>query len=729
MAAFLFSQEVDPEIIKNIDKDILGDRFELNFSEEEEEDILEPTLAEIEEIEDDLATEVEIFGVDFISTSPTSISATTDLPFPNDYRVSLNDEIRVILTGTKEGIYNLKVGLDGSILFPELGSVQIANKTLGELKEHLSELIRKSYVGVDINISLTSVSAKKIAIIGAVKKPGSYVVNPFTTISNALSYSGGLEDYASLRKIKLKKSNGDSYIFDLYDLLIFGDRSKDITVSAGDTILVESSNKFIEIKGEVIRPKIYEYTSNDKFSDLIDFALGINRNGDKNNITANISLDGISLTKKISKESRIENQDIISLYVGSKVTVKMQDVFVAGKSVTTGFYSSKDEKLTNFLKNIKFSSDIYPFYAFQEIEQANGLVRTSESFSLSDPASYVNMKTNMNSKLYFFNREEVVDSSYEYPVDPDDLITIILPDKSLRIPVKGKITPKQLHLFFGSTSKINEKNVSVITSDNNYIDAYDGLFESDEIIAISFPPDKNENLIEVEISGEVITPGIYSVPSSTSLDDFYMLAGGLRKNAFEPGIILFRAEVKEKQIKAIKEAKAILTDDMIQKSNSISDRGMVDIEAIIKLADLADPSGRVAGEFYEGSETSKNFLLKNGDIIFIPSISSEVVVQGEVLNSSSFVFEESMDYQDYIKAAGGFSDYADKRAVFVIKANGLSVAAGNNIFSGQVEIDPGDTIVVPRNLDQLEALPLISMATKIIADIAFSAASLNAIQD
>jgi hypothetical protein len=88
-----------------------------------------------------------------------------------------------------------------------------------------------------------------------------------------------------------------------------------------------------------------------------------------------------------------------------------------------------------------------------------------------------------------------------------------------------------------------------------------------------------------------------------------------------------------------------------------------------------------------------------------------------------------MNYNDYIKASGGYTSFADKRAAFVIRANGESTPVGNNMFSGQVKIHPGDTIVIPRNLDQLEALPLISMATKIISDIAFSAASLNAIQD
>tara|TARA_B100000676_G_scaffold299016_1_gene342744 strand:- start:1983 stop:2453 length:471 start_codon:yes stop_codon:yes gene_type:complete len=156
---------------------------------------------------------------------------------------------------------------------------------------------------------------------------------------------------------------------------------------------------------------------------------------------------------------------------------------------------------------------------------------------------------------------------------------------------------------------------------------------------------------------------------------------------------------------------------------------MVDIQAIIELADLIEPTGRVAGDFSENSDIASNFILKDGDIINVPAISVEVTVQGEVLNSSSFIFDSDMDYNDYIKASGGYTSFADRRTAFVIRANGESTPVGNNMFSGQVKIYPGDTIVIPRNLDQLEALPLISMATKIISDIAFSAASLNAIQD
>ena len=44
-----------------------------------------------------------------------------------------------------------------------------------------------------IDLSLKNLSAKKISIVGAVNNPGTYLVNPFTTISNALAYSGGIQ--------------------------------------------------------------------------------------------------------------------------------------------------------------------------------------------------------------------------------------------------------------------------------------------------------------------------------------------------------------------------------------------------------------------------------------------------------------------------------------------------------------------------------------------------------
>lgn len=154
------------------------------------------------------------FGYNFISTTPTSIVATGDLPLPNEYQISIGDVFGVVLSGSKEEIFDLKVQLDGTVLFPELGSISVVGESFQETKNKFRNLIKQSYIGVSIDLSLKNLSSKKITIVGAVNNPGTYLVNPFTTISNSLAYSGGIKHIGSLRQIRLLRSNGDRYSFD-----------------------------------------------------------------------------------------------------------------------------------------------------------------------------------------------------------------------------------------------------------------------------------------------------------------------------------------------------------------------------------------------------------------------------------------------------------------------------------------------------------------------------------
>ena len=150
----------------------------------------EPEILESDNLES------RIFGFDFINDIPKSISSTSDLPVPNDYVISLGDELRIILTGGKEAILNLQVGMDGSVLFPELGAINVFGQSIKEVRKTITELTKLSYVGTDVSVSLETLAAKKINIIGAVKNPGTYIVSPFSTVISSLAYSGGFEDYA-----------------------------------------------------------------------------------------------------------------------------------------------------------------------------------------------------------------------------------------------------------------------------------------------------------------------------------------------------------------------------------------------------------------------------------------------------------------------------------------------------------------------------------------------------
>ncbi len=758
LSFFVISQELD---LKNIDPDLLKDLtpeqiaaiqdnsfFEENDDEPPKEESLQDKTDENNE---NLELQETRFGYDFFLKTPTTISPTQDLPVPNGYKISLQDEITVLLSGAKDAQYDLKVNLDGSILFPELGSISVINQSLQEVRSKISALVDQSYVGVNVDVSVSNLSAKKITIVGAVNVPGTYLVNPFTTISNAIAYAGGIKEYASLRNIFLTKQNEEKHSFDLYDLLVDGDRTNDIVVSAGDTIVVNGTSNFVEINGSVIRPMIYEYTESDSYEDLIRFALGLSSNADSNNITAIVVENGRSLSLKTKSIEEVGSKTLLEVFVGTQVITNDKDLFVGGNGVTSGYFSVSRENLSELLKELSFSSDIYPFYAIYEQELNRGLNRKVTAFSLADPDTYKNLIATKNSKLFFYDRDYII-NSYEVKTlasgeDPDpyiidaaeaydeenpallsDYAQIFLPGNNIRIPVIGKLSPKQIHLFLGGTESIDVENVAVITTENSTSNSYELMFDSSDLVAISFPPIR-QNLIEVSITGEVRNPGKYLVSSSTVLEELYILSGGFLENSFSDGVSLYREDVKEKQIKALREAKAILTDSLVQKSTNISENGKVDIEAILELADLVEPTGRVAGDFSEDSEIIKNLILKDGDVVEVPAISVEVTVQGEVLNSSSFIFDSDMNYNDYIEASGGYTSFANKRAAFIIRSNGESTPVGNNIFSGQAQIYAGDTIVIPRDLNQLEALPLISMATKIISDIAFSAASLNAIQD
>ena len=342
-----------------------------------------------------------------------------------------------------------------------------------------------------------ALAAKKINIIGAVKNPGTYIVNPFSTITSSLSYSGGFEDYASLRNIVVIRE-GKSINFDLYEFLILGSRDSDINIQQSDTILIQSTNNLIEIKGAVNRPKIYEYKSDDKYSDLINFALGLKREGDEGNISVIINEDGRKITKKISKNNILGNRNIEALYIGKNVSTVDKGIFVSGSAVTSGYYKSSDSNMSEFLKNLNFSSEIYPFYATYQSTISSGLMKKSSAFSLSDPDSYSDLKAINNTDIHFFNRKDLYILNFEEEetedeknpinkVSSSDLISISLPGETLSIPLKGKISPRQIHLFLGSSTDIDYEKVSVVTNKASFTDAYEDYFDAEELVAISFP--------------------------------------------------------------------------------------------------------------------------------------------------------------------------------------------------------------------------------------------------
>ena len=126
---------------------------------------------------------------------------------------------------------------------------------------------------------------------------------------------------------------------------------------------------------------------------------------------------------------------------------------------------------------------------------------------------------------------------------------------------------------------------------------------------------------------------------------------------------------------------------------------------------------------------AKNLILEDGDVIEIIPQRSLVTITGQVLQPLTVTFDDSSDVEKYISMSGGFTKDADKKSIYVIRKNGTTVPFNNRLFNMETKILPGDTIVVPRDVERLSPLPLVRVATSVISDIAFAAASLNSLRN
>ena len=730
-------QAIDPSILSQLSpeqiemaKDAYAGKNSTDKSVEELP-VIDESLEMNKSMEDANIISGKKYGYDFFSSTPTSLTAVGDLPLPNDYKISLRDQFIVILSGSKDAIFNLNVKLDGTILFPELGAISVVGLSLQEVKDKLSQLIEQSYIGVNIDVSMQNLSAKKITIVGAVKTPGTYLINPFSTITSALAYSGGVSEIGSLRDIKLIRNNKVVLSFDLYDLLIKGDRSKDLTLEAGDTLLIDAASKFVEISGAVKRPAIYEILEGETLEDIVDFALGFNQTANKTNIS--ISFLDLKQSQIVKKNVSSLNQSLtnaLSINVFNYLSEDKSDIQVLGAVKEPGFYSlSENERLEDLINNLEFI-DVYPWLAVIEQFDDDNLIKSSTLFNLNDPNTYRSIKLLPNSKIFFANIK-----TRNYTVS--DMTQDLINDYALRVnhqslsyelPVYGRFSVISFVDLLGLDMSTVDEVATYISplEDIVLVDDYKNmLLSAVKYHTISFRSPVND-LISVTITGAVDFPGTYTLQSDSTIQDLYNLVGNFKKEAFLEGIIFTRQSVRDRQLNAIKKSEEDLNKAFLASTQKGEDIG--DINIIRALAETIEPEnlGRIAGNFSPQSSSSINTLLFDGDTLRVVKNPNTINVLGEVLNPTAFEFSKKLNVKSAIAKAGGFQDYADKQKVYVIKANGIVQRAKRNIFTQNILLEPGDTIVVPRKIiSDSPVIKALVPVTSILSDLAFSAAALD----
>jgi hypothetical protein len=152
------------------------------------------------------------------------------------------------------------------------------------------------------------------------------------------------------------------------------------------------------------------------------------------------------------------------------------------------------------------------------------------------------------------------------------------------------------------------------------------------------------------------------------------------------------------------------------------------------LDDLAnvEPVGRMVIELESilNGRTDQDIYLKDGDVLAVPNITPAVSVIGEVFSSSTFIFDKDSTMRDYVNMAGGVREYGDDSSIYIVRANGAVVLPQNGYWFTSPDNDmlqPGDTIVVPREVNNYESITLWQGVTQIIYQTAVAIAAIGSI--
>jgi protein involved in polysaccharide export with SLBB domain len=242
----------------------------------------------------------------------------------------------------------------------------------------------------------------------------------------------------------------------------------------------------------------------------------------------------------------------------------------------------------------------------------------------------------------------------------------------------------------------------------------------------------------IELAGEVRFPGKYPIHQGETLHSVLQRAGGFTDAAFPEGALFIREELKKREKDQLELLSnrlqgdlAALSLEVVAGSAAVSNGGgaasasqglLIGQQLLAQLRDTK-PVGRLVIDV-EGvmkGRRSDDVILKDGDKLAIPKKMQEITILGEVQSQTSHVFEPGLTRDDYIAKSGGTTQKADRKRIYVVRANGdVVTGSGSGWFrrSHSVEMHPGDTIVVPLDTERVRALPLWQAVTTIIYNLA-----------
>ncbi|HAS6776035.1 SLBB domain-containing protein [Vibrio parahaemolyticus] len=228
----------------------------------------------------------------------------------------------------------------------------------------------------------------------------------------------------------------------------------------------------------------------------------------------------------------------------------------------------------------------------------------------------------------------------------------------------------------------------------------------------------------VTLQGEVRFPGTYTVRQGETLSELLERAGGLTEFAHPQGAIFTREALRLQEQKLLNQYAADMRAETAKKTfRADSNMGSVisDPDKTLKFVEEASRSkalGRMVVQLNRilKGERSADFMLEDGDFLFVPTFRNTVSIMGEVQVPITYLLDNKLDVDDYLNKAGGAKKQADEDRIFVVRADGSVYKPTSGYWFGNnhEELKAGDTIVVPIDTDYRDALSTWTAATQIL---------------
>lgn len=218
-----------------------------------------------------------IYGVNLFLNPPSTFAPLNIVPVTPDYVVGPGDELLIQVWGQVTLNSRYLVDRSGSIYIPQVGTVHVAGLSFAQMHDFLKAQMGRVFRNFDLNVNMGQLRSIQVFVVGRARRPGSYTISSLSTLVNALFATGGPTPQGSLRHIQLKRAGKVIVDFDLYDLLLRGDKSKDEQLLPGDVIYIPPAGPQVAVSGSVNAPAIYELKSPDSTTvgDILELAAGL----------------------------------------------------------------------------------------------------------------------------------------------------------------------------------------------------------------------------------------------------------------------------------------------------------------------------------------------------------------------------------------------------------------------------------------------------------------------